>query len=251
MLYICVRIQYLSFPSLTYFTLVWQSLGPSMWLLVVLFHSFYGWVVFHWKRLWCWEGLWGGGKGDDRGWDGWMASPVRWMWVWVNSGSWWWTGRPGMLWFMGSQRVGYDWATELNWTEYSIVYMYHIFFIHSSANGHLCCFLVLAIVNSPSENTGVHMSFWTKFFSGCMPRSGNAGSYGSGSSVSHSVVSNFLQPHGLQPTRLLCPWDSPGKNTGVGSRSLLQGISLTRGLNSALLHCRQILYHLSHQGNVW
>ena len=49
------------------------------------------------------------------GWDGWMASPTRWMWVWVNSGSWWWTGRPGMLWFMGSQRVGHDWATELNW----------------------------------------------------------------------------------------------------------------------------------------
>ena len=56
-------------------------------------------------------------KGDDRGWDGWMASPTRWMWVWVNSGSWWWTGRPGMLQFMGSQRVGQDWATELNWTE--------------------------------------------------------------------------------------------------------------------------------------
>ena len=58
-----------------------------------------------------------GGEGDDRGWDGWMASPIWWTWVWVNSGSWWWTGRPGMLWFMGSQRVGHDWATELNWTE--------------------------------------------------------------------------------------------------------------------------------------
>ena len=68
----------------------------------------------HWKRLWCWEGLGAGGEGDDRGWDGWMASPTRWMWVWVNSGSWWWTGRPGMLQFMGSQRVGHDWATELN-----------------------------------------------------------------------------------------------------------------------------------------
>ena len=48
--------------------------------------------------------------------DGWMASLTRWTWVWVNSGSWWWTGRPGMLQFMGSQRVGHDWATELNWT---------------------------------------------------------------------------------------------------------------------------------------
>ena len=68
----------------------------------------------HWKRLWCWGGLGAGGEGDDRGWDGWMASLTRWTWVWVNSRSWWWTGRPGVLWFMGSQRVGHDWATELN-----------------------------------------------------------------------------------------------------------------------------------------
>ena len=66
---------------------------------------------------WCWEGLGAGGEGDDRGWDDWMASPTQWMWVWVNSGSWWWTGRPGVLRFMGSQKVGHDWATELNWTE--------------------------------------------------------------------------------------------------------------------------------------
>ena len=71
----------------------------------------------HWKRLWCWEGLGAGGEGDNRGWDGRMASLTRWTRVWVNSGSWWWTGRPGMPWFMGSQRVGHDWATELNWTE--------------------------------------------------------------------------------------------------------------------------------------
>ena len=68
----------------------------------------------HWKRLWCWEGLRAGGEGDDRGWDGWMASLTRWTWVWMNSGSWWWTVKPGMLHFMGSQRVRHDWATELN-----------------------------------------------------------------------------------------------------------------------------------------
>ena len=67
------------------------------------------------KRPWCWEGLWAGGEGDDRGWNGWMASLTQWTWVWVNSRSWWWTGRPGVLQFMGSQRVGHDWATELNW----------------------------------------------------------------------------------------------------------------------------------------
>ena len=72
----------------------------------------------HWKKLWCCEGLGAGGEGDDRGWDGWMASPTRWTWVWVNSGNWWWTGRPGVLQFMGSERVGHDWATELNWTEW-------------------------------------------------------------------------------------------------------------------------------------
>jgi len=71
----------------------------------------------HWKRLWCWEGLGAGGEGDDRGWDGWMASLTRWMWVWVNSENGWWTGRPGVLLFMGSQRVRHNWATELNWTE--------------------------------------------------------------------------------------------------------------------------------------
>ena len=68
------------------------------------------------KRPWCWERLRAGGEGDDRGWDGWMASPTQWTWVWVDSGSCWWTGRPGMLWFMGSQRVGHDWRTELNWS---------------------------------------------------------------------------------------------------------------------------------------
>ena len=63
------------------------------------------------------EGLGSGGEGDDRGWDAWMASLTRWAWVWVNSGSWWWTGRPGVLRFMGSQRVGHNWVTELNWTD--------------------------------------------------------------------------------------------------------------------------------------
>ena len=70
----------------------------------------------HWKRLWSWEGLGAGGEGDDRRWDGWMASPTQWTWVWENSGSWWWTGRPGVLQFMGLQRVRHDWATELNWS---------------------------------------------------------------------------------------------------------------------------------------
>ena len=62
------------------------------------------------------------GEVDDRGWDGWMASPTQWTWVWVDSRSWWWTGRPGVLRFMGLQRVGHDWATELNWTEFTLIH---------------------------------------------------------------------------------------------------------------------------------
>ena len=69
----------------------------------------------HLNRSWCWERLKAGGEGDDRGWDGWMASPTWGTWVWVNSWSWWWTGRPGMLQSMGLQRIGHTWATELNW----------------------------------------------------------------------------------------------------------------------------------------
>ena len=68
-----------------------------------------------WKRACCWERLKVGGEGDHRGWDGWMASLTQWTWVWVNPGSWLWTGRPGMLWFMGLQMFRHEWVTELNW----------------------------------------------------------------------------------------------------------------------------------------
>ena len=71
--------------------------------------------MIHWKRPWYWEGLKAGGEGDDRGWDGWMASPTQWTWIWASSRSWWWTGKLGMLQSMGPQRVRHDWATELNW----------------------------------------------------------------------------------------------------------------------------------------
>ena len=74
-------------------------------------------ILIEIKDLNCCERLKTGGEGDDRGWDGWMASATQWTWLWVNSGSWWWTGRPGVLRFMRSQRVRHNWATELNWTE--------------------------------------------------------------------------------------------------------------------------------------
>ena len=64
----------------------------------------------HWKRPWCWEGLKAGGEGDDRGWDGWMASPIQWTWVWASSRSWWWTGKPGSC-------KESDMTEQLNWTD--------------------------------------------------------------------------------------------------------------------------------------
>ena len=93
------------------------SLEGMMLKLKLQYFGHLMWTV-DWKRLWCWEGLGAGGEGDDRGWDGWMASPTRWTWVWVNSGNWWWTERPGMLRFMGSQSQTRlrDW-TELNYIE--------------------------------------------------------------------------------------------------------------------------------------
>ena len=80
-----------------------DSLGKTLMLGGIGGRRRRGWQRMRWR--------------DDREWDGWMASLTRWTWVWVNSGSWWWTGRPGVLGFMGLQRVRHDWATELNWTE--------------------------------------------------------------------------------------------------------------------------------------
>ena len=75
----------------------------------------------HWKRPWYWERLKAGGEGNDRGWDGWVASPTQ-MWVWAISRSWWRTGKPGALQSMGSQRFGHEWATEVNWTDVHIYF---------------------------------------------------------------------------------------------------------------------------------
>ena len=74
----------------------------------------------HWKRPWCWERLRAEGEGDNRGRDGWMPSPTQWVRIWVYSGSWWRTGRPGVLRFMVSQKIGHDWATKLNRTNLSL-----------------------------------------------------------------------------------------------------------------------------------
>ena len=77
----------------------------------------------HLKRPSCWERLRAGGEGDNRGWDGWVASPTQWTWVWVNSGVWWCTGKSGVLQSM-DHRVGHDWATELNWLRITVKFSF-------------------------------------------------------------------------------------------------------------------------------
>ena len=97
------------------------------------------------KRPRCWERLRAGGEGDDRGWDGWMASPTWWTWVWVDCGSWWRTGRPGVLLFMGSQRVGHDWATELNWMTACVlnwICMYSLLLSKNKIPWHFLCYII-------------------------------------------------------------------------------------------------------------
>ena len=95
----------------------------------------------YWKRpWWCWEGLKMGGERGNGGWDGWMASLTQWTWIWASSGSWWQTGRPGVLWSMGSQRVGHNWTTELNSTDRSQC-------LESAAAVWLLCFPVGVLFN--------------------------------------------------------------------------------------------------------
>ena len=89
----------------------------------------------HWKRLWCWERLRAGGEGDDRGWDSQMASPTQWTWIWVDSGSWWWTGTPGVQGVARSRTQLSDW-TELNRILSSLT-LYHLF-ISKVIEEHLC-----------------------------------------------------------------------------------------------------------------
>ena len=92
-------------PNLTFYIVIRDTDHCSPWLNVPSHTEVL--ILNSSKKNW--------GEGDDRGWDGWRESLTQWTWIWVNSGSWWWAARPGVLWSMGSWRVGYDWATELTW----------------------------------------------------------------------------------------------------------------------------------------
>ena len=131
------------------------------------------------------ERLKAGEEGDDRGWDGWMASLIQWTWVWENSWRQWRARRPAELQSMGSQRIRHNWVTEdahthtHTHTQHSMICIYHIS-IHWYINGHLGCFPVLVIVNNATTNTGMKISLGESNFSffGLKPRSGLAESYG-------------------------------------------------------------------------
>ena len=84
----------------------------------------------HWKSPWCWERLKAGREGDNRRWDGWMASLTQWTWVWVISGSWLWTGKPSVLQSTASQRVRHDWVIELDWWKISVLLFYFGFIFY-------------------------------------------------------------------------------------------------------------------------
>ena len=111
----------------------------------------------HWKRPWWWTRLKTVGEGDARGWDVCMASPTLWTWVWAGSGSWWWTGRSGVLQSMGSQRVGQGWGTELHLTEYHYIYQLKklfislnempLFFIHLNILIYVPILLVIFLIS--------------------------------------------------------------------------------------------------------
>ena len=152
--------------------------SPTRWICVRAWTESVCKELTHWKRPRCWERL-KAREGDDRGWDGWMASPTRWTWVWACSGCWWRTGKPGVLQSMGSQRVRHDWVTEQNWM--SLYPENENCFMTLSDLVQTCCCCCVA-----------------------------------------SVMSDSVWPQRRQPTRLPHPWDSPGKNIGVGCHFLLQ-----------------------------
>ena len=172
-----------------------------------------------------------GGQGDDRGWDGWMASLIQWTWVCIASGSLWWTGKPSVLQSMGLQWVRHHWATELtdcpiqkspfqgklpqnmfdNLKRISLKY-WHAF--HLQFN--------LETSEKPLQGTHVRWATVQRL------------SLVTHKWLSRSVKANFFGSHGLQ-TRLLSPWDIPGKNTGEGCLSNSRGIFSTQGRNSYLM----------------
>ena len=190
----------------------------------------------HLIRPWCWERLRAGGEGDARGWDGWMALPIQWTWVSVNSGSWWWTGRPGMLQFMGFQRVGHAWATELNWTEQLLKFFFQIFIIMESLK--FSVFFTLWLCEIWRNSRYFRAELWVFI--------GHIEDMVKGKLNMHGQLLSsvwFLYFHGLCQAPLSIKFSR--QDYWKGLHFLLQGLFQTQALNPGLLcllHCRWILY---------
>ena len=141
----------------------------------------------HWKRPWWWERL-RAGEGGSRGWDGWMASPTQWTWVWATSRRWWRTGKPGVLQPMRSQKVGYDLVTEQL-----------LRFILSQKD-----------IKMLHRNVGFTSKIRTQLiFQGQFAELLYLFLFHYSVQFSRSVMSDSLEPHGLQHARLPCPSPSP------------------------------------------
>ena len=168
-----------------------------------------------------------------------MASLTWWTWVWASSVSWWWTGKPGLLQSMGSQRVGHDWATELNWTERLPLPSQPIVSLCSCSLPPLLSMITATLHRLLLQP---RMSLPSPpYLSQCLT---------CGSEWVSEVAQSCPTLCDPMDTRLLRPWDFLGTSTGVGCHFLFQGIFPNQGSIPGLLHCRQTLYHLSHQGYV-
>ena len=181
----------------------------------------------HWKRPWCCERLKAGRQRDDRGRDGWMSSRTQWTWVWASSVRWWRTGKPGVLQSMESKRVRHDWMTEQQQmcmhmcafakaTPAWSTNIRMLLLLSRFSCVWLCATPQMAAHQAPSSLEFSRQEHWSGLpFPSPMHKSEKW-------KWSRSIVCNSSPPHGLQPTRLLHPWDFPGKSTGVGCHCLLQ-----------------------------
>ena len=158
-------------------------------------------------------------KGDDRGWDGWMASLTRWTWIWVNSGSWWWTGRSGVLQFMGLQRVGHGWVTELNWTDKLVLFVWKQWAL---------TFISYHIQKLTKEE----ISMAKKHMNNCRHLYWLCACMFSCFSCVWPLATLWTVAHQTFSIHVILQ----ARNNGVGFQAFLQGIFLSQGLNPYLLH---------------
>ena len=174
----------------------------------------------------------------------------QWTWVCSSSRIWWWTGQPGVLQFLGSEIVGQDCATELKWTEYSIVYMYQDFFIHSSADGPLGYFHILTTVHNVSMNIWLHISISISSVPHSCPTLCDPINYCTPGLPVHHQLQEFTQTHvhwvgdAIQPSHPLSFPSSPAPNPS-------QHQGLFQWVNSSHEVAKVLEFQLQHQSFQW